>query len=190
MNVNVLTEGNFGGMLLAKLIAEEQGRSEVEIKVLGGKSSLYSVARTLLGVRGIPVAVVFDADTPEPDAALERQREAEEVIGDVAGRIPFRVLVAVPVLEVLFFQRPELVRRVFGEAVTEHVMELAELSPRRALRKLAPDKPFENVRIDLLRAMDHSDVQALRRDSPLIRDLLSFITTTAARFARAAVPVV
>jgi hypothetical protein len=190
MNVNVLTEGHFDGMLLAKLIAEEQGRSDVEINVLGGRSSLYSYARTQLAVRRIPVAVVFDAQTPEPEAALERQREAEEVIGDVAGRVPFRVLVAVPALEVLFFQRPELLRRVFGEAVNEHVMELGQLSPRRALQKLAPDRPFEDVRIDVLRAMDPSDVQALRNESPLIQDLLSFITTTVGRSPRSAVSVV
>jgi hypothetical protein len=190
MNVNVLTEGNFDGLLLAKLIAEEEGRDDVEIKVVGGKSSLYSVARTLLAVRRKPVAVVFDAHTPEPDAALERQREAEDVIGDVAGGVPFRVLVAVPELEVLFFQRPELLRRVFGEAINEHVMELAQLSPRRALQKLAPDKPYESIRIDVLRAMDPSDVQALRNESPLIQDLLSFITTTVGRSPRSAVSVV
>jgi hypothetical protein len=66
-------------------------------------------------------------------------------------------------------------------------MELAQLSPRRALQKLAPNKPFEDVRIDVLRAMDTSDVQALRTNSPLIQDLLSFITTTVGRSPRAAV---
>jgi hypothetical protein len=121
---------------------------------------------------------------------LERQREAEEVIGDVAGRVPFRALVAVPVLEVLFFQRPELVRRVYGEAVNEHVLELAELSPRRALQKLDPEKPFEDVRINVLRAMDASDVQALRTNSPLIQDLLSFIATVVACSSRPAVSAV
>jgi hypothetical protein len=190
MNVNVLTDGNFDGMLLAKLIAEEQNRYDVEIKVLQGKSSVYSFARTLLAVKRIAVAVVFDAGTPEPDAALERQREAEDVIGDVAGRVPFRVLLAIPALEVLFFQRPELLRRVFGEAINEHVMELAQLSPRRALQKLAPDKPYESIRIDVLRAMDPSDVQALRDESPLIQDLVSFITTIAGRSPRSAVSVV
>ena len=55
-------------------------------------------------------------------------------------------------------------------------MELAQLSPRRALQKLDPVKPFEHVRLDILRAMDASDVQVFR-DSPLIHDLISFVTT-------------
>ena len=192
MNACVLTEENFDGMLLATLIAEEQSRCDLEIQIVGGKSSLggrsslYSVARTLLAVRRIPVVVVIDAHTPEEDAALERQREAEEVVGDVAAGVPYRVIVAVPELAILFFQRPELLRRIYGEAINEHVMELGELSPRRALQKLDPGKPYENIQFDLLRAMNPSDVLALR-DSPLVRDLIDFITTVAGHSTRSAV---
>ena len=79
------------------------------------------------------------------------------------------MIVAVPELEIFFFQRPELLRRAFDASVNQQVMELAQLSPRRALQKLAPDKPFENVRLNVLRAMNVSDVQALRTDSPLVQ---------------------
>ena len=176
MNASVLTEGNFDGMLLGKLIADEQEKYDIEIRVVGGKSSIYSFARTLLAVKRIPVAIVIDADSPEQDAALERQLEAEEVIGNAAAGLPFRVIVAVPELEILFFQRLELLRRVYGEVVDEHLTELAQLSPRRALMKLAPDKTYEFARMDVLRAMNDSDVQSLR-ESPLIQDLLSFLAT-------------
>ena len=114
MNSCVVTEGNFDGMLLARLIADEQERYNVEISGGGGKSAVFSFARTLLAVRRIPVAVVIDADSPEQDAALECQRDAEEVNGDAAAGLPLRVLVAVPELEILFFHRPELLRRVYS----------------------------------------------------------------------------
>lgn len=174
MNASVLTEGNFDGMFLATLIGEEQHRDDIEIRVVGGKSAIHSFARTLLAVKRIPVAVVIDANSPEPDVAMERQRSAEEVIGAAAVGIPFRVIVAVPELEILFFQRPELLRRVFDEAVDDHVMELAQLSPRRALEKLAPDKPLQSVRLEVLKEMDAADLHALR-ETELIQDLLSFI---------------
>jgi hypothetical protein len=180
MNLCVISQGNTAGKLLATLIAEEQSRGGVEVRVATGQSSFYSYARTLLAVKRIPVAVVMDADTPEPEAALERQQSAEEVIGDAASGVPFRVIVAVPSLDILFFQRPELLRRVFGDAINEHVMELAQLSPKRTIQKLAPDQSYEDVRTELLRAMDASDVQALR-ESPPIRDLRDFIAMVVGR---------
>ncbi len=174
MNATVLTEGNFEGMFLATLIAEEQHLYDIEIKAVGGMSSVYSFARTLLAVKRTPVAVVIDADSPEPDVAAERQRSAEEVIGDAASGIPFRVIVAVPALEILFFRRPELLGRVFGAAINDHLMELAELSPRHALRKLASDKQFEAVRLELLKAMDAEDLRAIR-EMDIVQDLLAFV---------------
>jgi hypothetical protein len=173
MNLSVLTQSNFDGMLLATLLAEEQERGEIEVRVASGLTSGYSVARTILAVKRIPVAVVIDADSPEPEVASERRRRAEEVLGDAAGGVPFRVIVAVPELEILFFERPDLLRRVFGE-LDEHVMELARLSPRRAIGKLAPGEPYESACFRILRATDADDVQALR-ETDLIRDLLSFI---------------
>jgi hypothetical protein len=173
MNASVLTERNIDGMVLATLIAEEQQRDDIAIEVVG-KSDIYSYARTLLAVKRIPVAVVIDAHSPEPEMAQERQSSAEEVIGAAAFGVPFRVIVAVPELEILFFQRPELLRRVFGQAVSDHLMELAQLSPRRALEKLAPDKPPQGVRLELLKEMDAADIHALR-ETELIQDLLEFI---------------
>ncbi len=173
MSVSVLAGSNFDGMLLATLLRGEQERNEVEVRVVSGLTSGYSVARTFLAVQRVPVAVVIDADSPEPEVALERRRRAEEVLGDVAGGVPYRVIVAMPELEVLFFERPGLLRRVFGE-VDGHVMDLARLSPSRAIARLAPGEPPELARFRLLRAMDAEDIQALREIEP-IRDLLCFI---------------
>jgi hypothetical protein len=185
MSVSVLTESNFDGMLLTTLLAAERGRDGVDVGVVKGLSSGYSVARTILAVKRIPVAVVIDADSPEPEVASERQRRAEEVLADIAGGVPFRVIVAVPELEILFFERLDLLHRVFGH-VDRHVFELALLSPRRAIGKLAPDEPYEFARFRILRAMDADDVQALR-ETELIRDLLGFIETAARYSKRSAV---
>jgi hypothetical protein len=185
MNASVLTEGNFDGMFLATLIAEEQQRDDIAIEVVG-KSGFFSYARTLLAVKRIPVAVVIDAHSPEPDMAMERQSSAEEVIGAASFGIPFRVIVAVPELGILFFQRPELLRRVFGEAVNDHLLELAQLSPRRALEKLAPGKPLQSVRLEVLKQMDDADIHALR-ETDLIQQLLDFIKIAVAFSSRSAV---
>jgi hypothetical protein len=181
MSVSVLTEANFDGMLLTTLLAEEQQRDGIEVGVVSGLSPSYSVARTILAVERMPVAVVIDADSPEPEVASERKRRAEEMLDDVAGGVPFRVIVAVPELEILFFERPDLLHRVFGH-IDQHVFELARLSPRRAIGKLAPEQPYEFARFRILRAMDVDDVRVLR-ESDLVRDLLRFIEM-AARYSK------
>jgi len=174
MSASVLTEANFDGMLLATLLADEEKRDGVEIRVVSGLSSGYSVARTILAVKRIPVAVVIDADSPEQEVASERQRSAEEVLGDAASGVPFRVIVAVPELEILFFKRPHLLKKVYGKSVTALVTELGQVSPRRALQKLDPDLSYEHLRFKILRAMDDADINALRTTA-VIKELLSFL---------------
>ena len=180
MAVSVLTESNFDGMLLTRLLGEGHERDDVEVRVVPGLSSGYSVARTILAVKRAPVAVVIDADSPEPDVAAERKRRAEEVLADVAGSVPFRVIVAVPELEILLFERPERLHVVFG-GVDPHVFEVARLSLRCAIAKLAPNEPYDIARFRILRAMDADDIRVLR-DTDLIRDLLDFIEMAARHF--------
>ncbi len=88
--------------------------------------------------------------------------------------MPFRVIVAVPELEILFFKRPQLLKRVYGKSVTALVTELGQVSPRRALQKLDPDLSYEHLRFKILRAMDDADINALRTTA-VIKELLSFL---------------
>lgn len=185
MAVCVLTESNFDGLLLTRLLMEGRERDDVVVRVAPGLSSGYSVARTILAVKRAPVAVVIDANSPESDVAAERKRRAEEMLADAAGRVPFHVVVAVPELEILLFERPDRLHRIFGD-VDAHVFELARLSPRRAIAKLAPDEPYDIARFRILRAMDADDLRALR-ETDLIRDLLNFIETAAGDPTRLAV---
>jgi hypothetical protein len=174
MNATVLTEANFDGMLLATLLADEEKRDGIEIGVVSGLSSGYSFARTMLAVKRIPVAIVIDADSPEEEVAPERRRNAEEVLGDAASGVPFRVIVAIPELEILFFTRPQLLKKVYGKKVTTLITELGQVSPRRALQKLDPDLSYEHLRFKILKAMDDVDINALRATA-LIEELLSFL---------------
>jgi hypothetical protein len=174
MSVSVLTESNFDGMLLATLLADERARDGIEIGVVKGLSSGYSFARTMLAVKRTPVAVVIDADSPEPEVASEHRRSVEEVLGDAAVGVPFRVIVAVPELAILFFERPQLLKKVYGNGVTALVTELGQVSPRRALQKLEPALDYEHIRFKILKAMDEEDIKALR-GTDLIEELLSFL---------------
>jgi hypothetical protein len=184
MTIHILTESTFDAALLATVLTEDDLR-EASIRAVDGQSSIYSVARTFLAVRQEPVAVVIDAESSDPRAVSRRRDAAEEVIGDVASGVPYRVIVAVPEMLVLLFRRPELLRRVFGNVVTDHLLELAEADPRKALRKLDPSAADDELRFRVLQAMDRDDTDALQR-SDLIQELTTFLRSTRRRAEEAA----
>ena len=73
----------------------------VEIVPAHGLANAKGRARSLLVSRRVPLAILIDSDATSPEVVLERRQGVEEVVGIVAGRTPFRVLVAVPDLETL-----------------------------------------------------------------------------------------
>jgi hypothetical protein len=52
-------------MLLATLLAPEEKRDGIEVRIVGGLTAGYSFARTMLAVKRVPVAIVINADSPE-----------------------------------------------------------------------------------------------------------------------------
>lgn len=169
----VLTDSEFIAALLLRLITKED-QADVYIKAFAS-STLYSLARTLLLERDRPVAVVVDANTPNPEGIARERRGAEELLRDVAGGLrPFKVVLAVPEIEAVFFERPEVLRRRFDGAVTDHLLELGQYSARAALRKLAADGDGEKLRWEILNSLTDDEVAALRR-TDLIREVLEFM---------------
>jgi hypothetical protein len=171
--LHILVESNPAANVLLTLLAEEQDGGLVELRVSAPSSSLYGAARTLLGIRSEPVAVVLDAESTDEDAVERRQRSAEEVIGDAAGVAPLRVLVAVPALEALLFRRPDAVRRAFPQA-SESLVEVGLVSPWNALKRLDSCLSGPTASLHIVRGLNEQDVAALRAESP-IKELLEFL---------------
>jgi len=162
-------------MMLARLLSAEQEAGLIEIRAAGPSSSLYSAARTLLAVRGEPVALLLDADSTDPEAVARRRLTAEEVVGDVANSAPLRVLVAVPALEALLFLRPDPVARAFGTTASdEHTLELGRMNPREALKRLDPGGHWWTASLKLVRTLSEEDIAELR-STPPIHELLEFL---------------
>jgi hypothetical protein len=173
MTAHILTDSDFIAALLKRLLSAEE-RADIGIRAIDELSSMYSLARTWLASDREPVAVVIDADTPSPQGVARWRQSVEEVIGDAAGGVPYKVIIAVPEIEALFFERPEVLRRRFDGAVTDHLLELAQFSARGALRKLAADGDHEKLRWHILKTLTAEDVAALRQ-SDLIQEVLGFI---------------
>jgi hypothetical protein len=166
------TDSDFIAALLERLLTEEE-RTDIAIENDG--ISMYSAARTFLASRRTPAVVVIDANTPNPEGVSQVRQGAEELLHDAAGRlVPYKVIIAVPEIEALFFQRPEVLRRRFDGAVTDHLLELAQYSARAALRKLAADGNSETLRWDILKTLTDEETAALHQ-TELIQEVLGFI---------------
>jgi hypothetical protein len=175
MTTHVLVESNQSAIMLAKLLSVEQNAGLIEIRATEPLSSLYSAARTLLAVRGEPVALLLDADSTVPEAVARRQLGAEEVVGEAGSSAPVRVLVAVPALDAMLFTRRGPVARVFGAAFSdESALELGRLNPREALKRLDPGGHWWTASLRLVDALDDEDIAELRSMSP-IHELIDFV---------------
>src|SRR5947207_6144800 len=86
MDVHVVTEGKTDELLVRKLLTDELiHHPQIRVVEAGGRSSAQSLARSILGARSEPVAVVIDADTVD-SAQLSGQRDfLESYFGKVAG---------------------------------------------------------------------------------------------------------
>src|SRR5437762_9394530 len=69
MNVHIVTEGKTDELVIRQLLRSELASHPKQIKVIvgGGRSSAQSLARSILGARREPVALVVDSDTTNPE---------------------------------------------------------------------------------------------------------------------------
>jgi hypothetical protein len=168
--------------LLRRLLDEEL-RREVKFFAGDGLDGVTSGARTLVS-QGRPVAIVIDAYASEPEAVRFRQQSMEEVVGIVAGKRPFRVIMAVPALEIIFFEAPALLERMYPGRLSPWVLEIASLSTRRALKMLDPALDPQTFRKRVLDELKEGDIPALQGTS-VIRELSDFLRMVQEREAQA-----
>jgi hypothetical protein len=168
----IVTESDFVAALLKRLLTKQE-RADIEIKNWG--MSMYSMARTLIVSRYKPVAVVIEANTPNPKRVAQERQSADQSLWIAAGRlVPYKIIIAVPEIEAVFFQRPEILRRRFDGEVTDHLLELAQYSAHAALGKLAADGDSDKLRKQIFKTLTAEEAAALRQ-TDLIQEVLEFI---------------
>ncbi len=178
MNAYVVVEGALEVDLLKRLLPKEL-LAVVPLVPSGGPHSLISLARSLLITRQKPVAVLVDTDSVEEAAVRERRRSAEDLMEMVSPGVPFKVILLIPTTEILFFQAPDLFRKVFpGEGSAERLL-LARDNPKEALSQLSARAGGPRRVKALVKALGDRDLEALRSAGP-IRELIAFLEEVAA----------
>ena len=171
MKAYLLVEGQTDLALFERLLPPEI-RPETSIVAVGGRSSIASMARSLMIARRKPVALVADADTVERNAVEQRFQALDELVGSAAAGVSYKVIVAVPEIESWFFAVPGVLERLSGKTLSPEQIELGMLRPREVLRQLFQDRvSFYR----LVGELTESEVQTLRETEPR-KELIEFLT--------------
>jgi hypothetical protein len=171
----VITEEQFDEDLLRRVLPQELLEEVVFVPDFA-RSNIVGMARTLIVERRKPLAIVMDAGSFVPEVIQERRQSREEVVGIVAGGVPFKVILAVPALEAVFFQDPCLLERAFAQPIPADVLPLARFDPSGSLDQLFARSTTIKNRTELLQVLTETEI-AILRNAPVVQELIEFLQT-------------
>ena len=167
----IVCEGITDAQLLQRILPKEL-LNDVEIVAAGGLSAIKSLARSLIVRRQVPVAIVADADSVEPNVIHDRLNSIEEIVKSVAISTPVKVILAVPTIEIIFFEDIGLLSHLleYGPSQAQKMMNLAKSQPDKAIREFL-DRSQRN---GLINQLTNDDLEILRK-VPFIQEIIYFL---------------
>lgn len=173
MNAYVVAEGKFDAEFLERILPRAR-MPEFHVSSAGGKSAAISLAKSILASRGIPVAVVLDADTLDPQNVAEQERVYYDLLRAASRKVPFRVFFAVPALEGILFSDPASLSHMLGKQVSPSALHEAEFRPRQVLQHLLGKAGNGAWELELMNRIQPAEAGNLAKH-PLMRELTEFI---------------
>ena len=168
----IVCEGISDKQILESLLPKEL-LDTVVIADAGPLSSIISLARSLLVRRQAPVLVFADANATSPKQVSARQHDIDEFIGGVAIS-PFKVVLAVPEIETIFFHDISLLSRLTGQTLSPEILTTAIYQPSQVLSQLMPEERSKKNYAALLEQLSESDRDSLSH-APPIQDVIEFL---------------
>ena len=161
--VYLITEGLSDEVILKKLLPA-QVVDNVQFVIGQGRYSAQSLARSILAARRMPVALVLDADTTQPESVQEQYDFLQEALGQAAAGTPFGVFLAKPEIEILLLEVPQITN-----GVSQRELELAKFHPKKFLHL------FNGVD-NLLNQLNEKELETIR-SHPLLVELVQFLSS-------------
>jgi hypothetical protein len=166
--VYVITEGQTDLDVLEKLLPELVTKDTGLILT----DSAVSHSRTILTTKRIPVAVVADANTDDEAAIYEQQDTLQYLLQQASARVPFKVLLAIPSIETIFFQDRPLLEQLLNRHLTDTEWQLAQYHPKKSLTYFLGENPLPG----LLNKLTDQAILILQKH-PLITELTEFLSS-------------
>jgi hypothetical protein len=181
MKSYVVTVGPFDGELI-KTQLQARGFEQTRVLVSENASSAESLASSILLVKQLPVALVLNAGAYEPSMVHRISRQFESLLGAVAPRTDWRVLMMVPEMEILFFQVPGLLEALGLPAPTPDQLKIAEYVPGKVLEEIvapvaakrARKTPWRQWLMKRFSRLPHEEIWKQEPFAELLRFLTSF----------------
>lgn len=168
----VVTEGEKDKRLLEWLLQEELRAQPGEIRIInaGGWSAADALARSYLAAGDDTVALLVDADSTHPKGVQDRRMFLQSSLGMVGRGDRYRVFLAEPEIERLFFSEDWIIEALAGQPVSREDLIRGEYESKRILDKLLGEQDLREI---LGRLSD--EARAAMREHPPVRDLLAFL---------------
>jgi hypothetical protein len=144
-----------------------------EFVPVGVRSSVPSLASTILVKYRQPVAVLLDTDSLDGPVITELLTSTDELLRAVAGRIPFKVIVCIPHIETIVFDSSINLARLFPKYDPQFFLAFAKFNPKAALDFLFKNGGGPTSLSQLLASLTPEDVAKLQ-GTPPIHQLMEF----------------
>lgn len=174
-SIRIIVEGTFDASLL-KRVLEPRIVEHCHFIYAGGISRLTSVARTHLSINPESVVVVADADSTSPEQIAERREMMRYLLLQAGSEDRFRIVLAVPEIEIVFFNDVTALQNWLGCTVTERQLAQSEFVPKRTLEELLEHAagngtfPGNGLTLDLVDHLPEDMIAAIRRHG-VVREL-------------------
>lgn len=174
----VVTQGGAATADLLGFLLPEAQREGVRILAGGDRASTVALGRSLLATRQQSVALLIEADTADASLAATMRADLEALLGSVSGPARFAVVLAVPSLEVVFWQ-PTVISELAGEdrGSNSGFLLVGQLRPRHILSLLTQEAQ-PNATLPQIAAGLSPQALSDLRSHELIRELVAFIGET------------
>jgi hypothetical protein len=146
MTACIVTEGKFDSELIRSML---NARKFTHTRVLTaqGASSALALARSVVGIKQLPVALILDADEHDSSRVEQRRKHLETMLRTTAPPSEWELLLMAPEMETIFFQVPDMLESLGLPSPTPVQREQAKHRPREVLVELiskthrpSPDK--------------------------------------------------
>ncbi|NET33282.1 MAG: hypothetical protein F6K19_14885 [Cyanothece sp. SIO1E1] len=135
-----------------------------------GKYGAESLARSLAATRDVPVALLIDADTSDETLIAQKRQDLTYLIRQISAGAPFRILLAVPTIETIFFADRKLLEQLLERQLTDLEWQLGQRQPRELLETVAGANFVEGT----LARLSKEQIESLRQH-PLVEELMAFL---------------
>ena len=175
--VCVITEGQSDYEILKAVLPQEIVQNEnIEFIVGSGRYSAQSLARSVLAVEQVPIALIVDADTSNAAAIQEQRDLLLFFLRQASPGIKFEVFLAEPELEILLVQNLTLRQQLTnGREFSELELEFAKRHPKEFLLRFlkTPESYIVTLR-EILKNLNEQMIKTMQ-EYPLVKQLDEFL---------------